>query len=245
MNLFFRITGVIIGLVLSFFTLFYLFIVVGLGSGLDSSIGGLVLAYILVSLPFLFSFWIVYRCLCIGEMAHWEILTREVRPKALLRAVMAEVCMLMVVFLLGKAYEFHIRDFPVLVEERPPLAEIRDAGYRPRLPLFSPAVGIEAPDGKFTPMLFLDWPPPGWGFEDLTFDLKAGLPEIKVYRGTNEIAASNQFLGKFQIAGYSTKPSLDVMLLFELSEKKQLLMIARDGNKTPLKLLRVDPPAGK
>ena len=242
MNLFFRITGVIIGLILSFFSLLYLFIVVGLGSGPDSSIGGRVLAYILVSLPFLFSFWMVYRCLCISEMAHWKILALEVRPKALLRAVMAELGMLVVVFLLGKAYEFHIRDFPVLVEEQPPLAETRDAGYRPRLPLSSPAVGIEAPDGKFTPMLFLDWPPPGWGFENLTFDLKAGLPEIKVYRGTNELAASNQFLGRFQITGYAKKQPLDVMVLFELSEKKQLFMIARDANKTSLKLLRVDTP---
>ena len=87
-------------------------------------------------------------------------------------------------------------------------------------------------------MLFLDWPPPGWGFHDLTFDLKAGLPEIKVYRGTNDIAAGNHFLGRFQVVGYSnSKQSLDVTLLFELSGKKQLFAIARDRNtRTGLKL---------
>jgi hypothetical protein len=158
------------------------------------------------------------------------------------QTALAEMSGLIVVVLLWKAYEFHMRDFPMLVEQQPPLVEMRDSGYRPRLPLTSPAVGIEAPDGKFTPMLFLNWPPPGWGFQDLTFDLKAGAPAIKVFRGTNEIAASNHFLGRFQIVGYpKNKQSLDVMFLFELSEKKQLFVIAREqNNRTGLKLRLVD-----
>ena len=128
MNIIFRTAAVVIGLIFSFYSLLYLFVAVGLGSGPDSSVLGRALACILVSLPFLFSFWIVYRGFCASEMARREIFTREVRPKALLRAVMAELCMLLVAFLLGKVYEFHTRDFPVLVERAASAG--RNTGHR-------------------------------------------------------------------------------------------------------------------
>jgi len=227
----------VIGIIVSaigFLYLLYAYIMIGWGwsdSGGHWSAAQWALTLIPWSVPFLFSLWLVYRCV----------------DSNLKHALAAEVSGLIVLVLFWRAYAFHTRDFPVLVEERPPLVEMRDSGYRPRLPLSSPAVGIEAPDGKFTPMLFLDWPPPGWGFLDLTFDLKVGAPEIKVYRGTNDIAASNHFLGRFQIVGYpKSKPSLDATLLFELSEKKQLFAIARDRNtRTGLKLKPVDTISGQ
>jgi hypothetical protein len=211
---------------------FYLLVAYAfIGWGWSDSYGGWtptqwILNVLLWSPPFLVSLWIVYRC-C---------------DSSLKLMFVAEIAGLAIVFLLGVAYTFRIRDFPVLVEQNPPLTEIRDSGRRPALPLAQPAVGIEAADGKFIPMLNLSWPPPGWGFQDLTFDLKTGAPEVAVYRGTNELVANDHFLGKFQIVGYrKSKQSLDVLLFFQISDTRQLLLIAREQNtKTHLKLQRID-----
>ena len=89
--------------------------------------------------------------------------------------------------------------------------------------------------------MFLTWPQAGWNFEKLAYDLKTGTPRLKIYRGTNEIAASNHFLGEFQIGGYSkTKSPLDGTVFFMLSETKQLFVEAQAENKASLKLKRVD-----
>jgi hypothetical protein len=178
------------------------------------------------SIPFWVLLWISYRC-CGSS---WK------------QTVMAEAAGLAIVLLLGATYRFHIRDLPVLVERQPPLLEIRDSGYRPRLPLGQPAAGIEGADGKFVPMMFLVWPPPGWNFQDLTFHLETAPPEIKVYRGTNAVAADNYFLGKFQITGSSkSQPTLDVILFFQLSGDRQLFLMAREkSHNTHLKLRRID-----
>ena len=62
----FQILGVLIGLVLSFFSLVFAYFFAGWGwsdSGVHWSIAHWVLTLIPFSLPFWFSFWIVYRCL--------------------------------------------------------------------------------------------------------------------------------------------------------------------------------------
>ena len=178
------------------------------------------------SVPFWILLWVAYRC-CGSS---WR------------QTLMAEGAGLAIIVLLGATYRWHMRDFPVSVERQPPLLEIHDSGYRPGLPLSQAAAGIEGADGKFVPMMFLVWPQPGWNFQDLTFDLKTGSPEIKVYRGTNEVAAQNHFLGTFQISGFSrARPALDVILFFQLSSDRQLFLIARERNhNTHLKLRRVE-----
>lgn len=119
---------------------------------------------------------------------------------------------------------------------------MRQTREKPNLPLRIEAVGIEAPDGKFIPAMFLISPGTGENYKNFTIDLKTGTPRLKIYRGTNEIAASNHFLGEFQIDGYSkTKPSLDGVVFFTLSEKKQLFMEAHEAeHNTYLKLKRID-----
>jgi hypothetical protein len=247
MNIF-RIIGAIIGLVGGFLYLLFAYVMLGWGSS-DSPAGHWshsqrLFAIIPWSVPFLFTFWIVYRCFRTEEMEYWEILSLEVRPKALVRALLAEMAALMVGWLVifmivkqGIANELSSR---VLLEEHTPLIEIRDSGRRPSLPLSQDAVGIEAPNGKFTPVMFLTWPQAGWNFQEFAYDLKTEAPRFKIYRGTNEIAVSNHFLGEFQIGGYSkTKTSLTGTVFFMLSQPKQLFVQAKAENKANLELKRV------
>jgi len=185
-----------------------------------------VLTIIVWSLPFLFSFWIVYRCL----------------DSSVTRVLLAETCAFIAGFLLIAGHVFYIRDRPILVEQQPPLVEMQDSGRKPQFPLAYEAVGIET-NGQFVPVMFLRWPSPGWRFKDVTFDLNAGAPKIGVYRGTNEIAANNFFLGEFQIIGHpKTKKTLDVMISFELSEKRQLFVVVRDKERNiSFKLKSINP----
>lgn len=49
-------------------------------------------------LPFLFTFWLVYRFNCADELESWEILWLwDFYPRAFLRAVLAEVCVCLAV----------------------------------------------------------------------------------------------------------------------------------------------------
>ncbi len=56
-----------------------------------------ILGLAIASVPFLFTFWIVYRCFCTDEMRALEILGWIVKPQALLRAIVAELCLLVAV----------------------------------------------------------------------------------------------------------------------------------------------------
>jgi hypothetical protein len=76
------------------------------------------------------------------------------------------------------------------------------------------------------------------------FNLRTETPRLKIYRGTNDIAASNHFLGEFQIGNYpKAKTSLDGTIFFMLSEKKKLFMEAHLENNSSLELKRVDTTA--
>jgi hypothetical protein len=94
--------------------------------------------------------------------------------------------------------------------------------------------------------MFMTGPVPRRGYKTplLSVDAKGGAPKLKVYRGTNELAAANQFLGEFQIAGYSrTKQSLQLMIIFDLDTKQGLSLQVRDvdsTHNTALKVKRVE-----
>jgi molecular chaperone DnaK (HSP70) len=115
----------------------------------------------------------------------------------------------------------------------------------PDLPLHYDAVGTEMSDGKFNPIMFLTTPIPRDGYKKplLTIDLKSGAPKIKIFRGTNDLANNNYFLGEFEIVNYpKTKQSMQLMLFFSVDEKKRLFLQARDVDEThntALKLKRL------
>jgi lysylphosphatidylglycerol synthetase-like protein (DUF2156 family) len=77
-------------------------------------------------LPFLFTFWLVYRFNCTDELESWEILyLRDFYPKAFLRAVLAEVfvCLAVagLVFLLELSATRQSREGPHPRPEPPPV----------------------------------------------------------------------------------------------------------------------------
>jgi hypothetical protein len=124
--------------------------------------------------------------------------------------------------------------FQVLLEEKTPITITTNTALdRPRFPLKCEAVGTDGPGGEFMPVMLLSSPFPRGGSETRT--LGSGWPEtIKIYRGTSQIAASNHFLGEFQVAGFgkdAEKSSVDVG--FTLTAQQQLFLYASGerGNK--------------
>lgn len=188
------------------------------------------LAIIPWSVPFLFSLWFVYRCV----------------DSSLKRTVIAELagwitgCLFLVAFI-------YLKQEPrVLLEQQTPVTELTSRlEDTPDLPLRYEAVGVESSDGKFTPIMFLTTPIPRVGYKKplLTVDLKAGPPRVKIFRGTNDLARENYFLGQFEIVDYpKTKQSMQLMLFFSVDEKKRLFFQARDVDEThnmAMKLKRV------
>ena len=85
--------GLAVGLALSFIALCFLFVSIGFSAIVPGGHTPLqwVIGLTTGALPFLFTFWIVYRCYCTDEMEYWDILGIEVRPQALKRAIFAEL----------------------------------------------------------------------------------------------------------------------------------------------------------
>jgi hypothetical protein len=103
-----KIIGLVFGLFLSFCTLSWAYFSMRLSwveGGHHWTVFQWVMGLVFSALPPLFSFWIVYRCLCTDEMEYGDILGLDVRPQALRRALLAElgVCVTMVVFWLAFA----------------------------------------------------------------------------------------------------------------------------------------------
>jgi hypothetical protein len=91
----FKILGLAFGLLLSFITLSWAFFSMALSwteGGGHWTIFQWVLGLVISALPPLLSFWIVYWCFCTGEMDYRDIFGFEVRPKAMRRALLAELC---------------------------------------------------------------------------------------------------------------------------------------------------------
>ena len=76
------------GSILSFMSLLYVVISMSLG---HVSAGAWVIGLLIACVPFLVSFWIVYRCYCTDDMEYIEILGLNVRPEALKRAFLTEL----------------------------------------------------------------------------------------------------------------------------------------------------------
>lgn len=87
-----RIVGVACGMALSFCAILFGLFCAGIylhEPGVQDRHLNVVIGF----LPFLFTFWIVYRSFCTDELESCEILYLwEFYPKAFLRAVIAEVC---------------------------------------------------------------------------------------------------------------------------------------------------------
>jgi hypothetical protein len=187
------------------------------------------------SVPFLLSLWIIYRC--VGSNLKYTL--------------MAEVVGFVSGLLFLVALRYSKQESSVVLEKQAPIVATTNLVDDPNLPLSCEAVGMEAPDGKFNPIMFLSGPVPRIGYKKplLTVDLAAGAPRIKTYRGTNEWAVANHFLGQFQVVDYSkTKQSLVLMIVFFLDEKNQLSLQVRDvdaEHNTALKLKRVDTTEGQ
>jgi hypothetical protein len=94
-----RILGLVLGLLLSLVTMvvFSFGLVISAHEPGSHSVFHWALGVAIASVPFLFTFWIVYRCFCTDEMPAIEILGWIVRPRALVRAIGAELCMLVAV----------------------------------------------------------------------------------------------------------------------------------------------------
>lgn len=78
------------------------------------------------------------------------------------------------------------------------------------------------------PIMLLSSPIPRGGSE--TRPVVSGRPEtIKVFRGTNRIAASNYFLGEFQIDGFEKGADESrVSIGFNLTAQQRLFLYATD-----------------
>jgi hypothetical protein len=200
-------------------------------SGRPWSAGEWTFAVILWSPPFLFSLWLVYRCT--GSRLKLTALSELV-------GIVGVSLWLAAVFIFGGEPQ-------TLLERQTPLVEVTYLTNRvPNLPLRYPAVGTEMPDGKFSPIMFLTHESGrlGTGYKEFSMiGPKFDSPKIKVYRGTNDSAADNCFLGEFEIVNYSkTQKARELWLFFSVNEKRQLFVQARAIDKThndALKLKRV------
>ena len=88
------------GSVLSFMSLCY--VAIAMNFDHPVSAGAWAISLLITCVPFMISFWIVYRCYCTDDMEYTEILGLDVRPEALKRAFLTElrVCVVFLLFLL-------------------------------------------------------------------------------------------------------------------------------------------------
>ena len=104
------------------------------------------------------------------------------------------------------------------------------------------ALGIETLGGVFTPLIKAGTTVP-CSLSEVFSTAADGQSQIMVtpFRGTNQMAASNHVLGRFQIVGIPSAPrgTPQVEVKFAITER-QILMSARDlTHKTDLQIQRV------
>ena len=223
----------VVGIILSVIGfLYFLFALFWIGWGWSDSGGHWsaavwTLTIVPWSFPFIFSLLLVYRCV----------------DSSLKHAVIAELSGWATGFSFLLIFFFLKQEPRVLLEQQTQITEITNRlEASPDLPLRYEAVGVESSDGKFNPIMFLATPIPRVGYKKplLTFDLKMGAPQIKIYRGTNDLARDNHFLGQFKIVDYpKTKQSMQLMLFFILDEKKRLFLQASDVDETHNTVLKL------
>jgi hypothetical protein len=229
---------VIVGAVISGFSfsfLMFAFVMIAWGwsdGGLHPKLIDLWVGEIVICLPlFLFSLWLVYRC--VGSS--WKL------------TVLSEFIGIAGFFLWLTAVVYFKQPPETLLERQTPLVEVTYLTNEvPNLPLCYPAVGTEMQDGKFNPIIFLTHESGRLGAGQKEFSMigpKFEPARIKIFRGTNDIAAENYFLGEFEIVNYrEIKEPRELWLFFSVDEKKRLFVQARAADKThndALKLRRV------
>lgn len=203
-------------------------------SGRPWSSGEWTFAIILWSPPFLFSLWLVYRC--VGSSLKLTVLSELIGIVGCLLWLTATV--------------YFRREPQILLEQQTPLVETTNQTFEvPDLPLHFPAVGVEMPDGKFNPMMFLTTRElhttgKGNGYKSFSaIGSSIGAPKIKIFRGTNNLASDNYLLGEFEIVDYrKIKQPRELWLFFSVDEQRRLFVQARAVDKThndALKLKRV------
>jgi len=103
------------------------------------------------------------------------------------------------------------------------------------------AVGIEGVLQKFEPVMYLAQPVPRYGGSSKFFEANAPR-RFRVYRGDNEIAAKNKFLGEFEIVGPANPAeSVEAMIGFKVNDQRQLLLSVTDiGGNHVLNVRRID-----
>lgn len=117
----------------------------------------------------------------------------------------------------------------VLLEHGTPVTVTTNRALEaPHFPLKCEAVGFDGPDGSFEPVMLLTSPLPRGASQ--TRPLGLGWPEmVKIYRGTNQVAASNHFLGEFQVVAVASEEEKSKLEIgFELSAQKDLFVNATD-----------------
>ena len=182
----------------------------------------------------------VYACFATGEIS---------ALRALCYTVAAEVLGFLLGFLFLAVF-VHLKREPNVVLEKPVpiIAQSSNFVDDPHFPLPFEAVGVELADGKFRPIMVLAGRVPFTNSKKplLAFDPNEGMPKLKLYRGTNELAAANHFLGEYQVSGYSrTEQPLQLMIHFDVDSNRQLLLQVREigaTHNTALKLKRISAP---
>ena len=119
----------------------------------------------------------------------------------------------------------------VTLEQNTPftVADIPAAPH-PVQPLPCEAVGVADPSGRFEPIMFLNSPHEHGGGTAVPL-LPTNL--IRVYRGTNLLAAGNHFLGAFRVTDFGTEQFKDFITVdFEFTANHDLLMYARTDART-------------
>ena len=103
-----QIFGVAAGMIASFFAILLAYIFVGWGwsdAGGHWTAAQWTLTLIPFSVPFWICFWFVYRCFYTDEMASWDFVLFEIYPRALWRAIAAEVVVVLAIFVCGFVLE--------------------------------------------------------------------------------------------------------------------------------------------
>jgi hypothetical protein len=221
---YYRLLGVVAGLILSFLSLLFLLFAMGIYLH-EPGVPARGLNCALAAVPFLVSVGVVYLCFAGGTSY----------GRAALYTLGAETLAMVLGALVVAAFIYLRTEPRVLLEQRAPFMPTLARGEAPQLPLASEAVGIELPDGRFHPILLLQGrlPERGYNRPPLAVDVTAGPPRLKVYRGTNGRAAANHFLGEFAVTGYAQgQRSVQLMVVFDVEPDQRLFLQARDADAT-------------
>ena len=85
------------GLFFSFLSIAYAYVGLGLNWDRHWDFVDWTVGLFFTLLPFAFSFWVVYRSYRLEDMDYWTVLGVDIRPVAFMRALRAELCLIVIV----------------------------------------------------------------------------------------------------------------------------------------------------